>query len=140
MNDETSSPISQAELAEHWFSLRNRTWRAVTAAVRNSGLEQKQVAERIGMDATQLNKIVTGKKSNLTLRTLHNLARAVNHRLQISLVPLAQLPRPNYSYDGSRFRVETRPTSGSVIKAEGLPKFDSISGAMKRELEAEMAP
>lgn len=136
MSEHDLAPISEADLAEHWFSLRNKTWRAVTAAVRASGLEQNKLAQRIGMDPTQFNKIVTGKKSNLTLRTLHNLARAVNHRLDISLVPLASLAKPNYSYDGARFRLDAQATSGVVATEQ--PKFRSIVGATAKQLEPEL--
>lgn len=96
------SPISEADLAEHWFSLRLKTWKGVAAAVKGSGHDQKSLADRIGMDPGQFNKVITGKKSNVTLRTLHNIARAVGHRLQITLVPLADLPKPNFDYEGAR--------------------------------------
>jgi len=98
-NQPNLAPISEAALAERWFSLRNKTWRLVAAAVKASGVDQNKLANRIGMDAGQFNRAVTGKNGNVTLRTLHNIARAVNHRLQISLVPLSDLPQPNYSYE-----------------------------------------
>ena len=96
------APISTAALDEHWFTLRLRTWKAVASIVKQSGVEQKMLAERIGMDPSQFNKVVTGKKSNVTLRTLHNIARAADHRLKITLEPLADLPKPNYSYENAK--------------------------------------
>ena len=96
------APISDGDLAELWFALRNSTWRAVTSVVRSSGADQKQLAERIDMDPGQFNRIITGTASNPTLRTLHKIARAANHRLRISLEPLAGLSKPNYSYDAQR--------------------------------------
>jgi len=126
------SPISAADLAEQWFSLRNRTWRAVAGAVAASSIDQKKLAERIGMDPGQFNKIITGKKSNLTLRTLHNIARAINHRLQISLVPLSSLPKPNYRYETGRFTVATRSTS-SVISSSS--QIDTAPSSGPRQVD-----
>jgi transcriptional regulator with XRE-family HTH domain len=134
MTDEkTLSSISAADLAEQWFALRNRTWRAVTAAVRRSGIDQKALADRIDMDPGQFNKIVTGKKSNLTLRTLHNIARAVNHRLYISLEPLDDLPKPNYRYESDHFRVDAKPTSGTVVKLPEPQTFQSDVRSTSKE-------
>lgn len=132
MTDPKLAPISAQALDEHWFSLRIKTWKAVTKAVQAIAVDQKQLAARIGMDAGQFNKIITGRKSNVTLRTLHNIARAANHRLQISLVPLAELPRPNYSYDAQKRegrlierRTDTQSTddwtqSGKVLEMTDL--------------------
>lgn len=108
MTDQVSmEPISENVLDEQWFSLRLKTWRAVTKAVKALGVDQKTVADRIGMDAGQFNKIISGKKSNVTLRTLHNIARAANHRLQISLVPRASMNKPNYSYEARQTEKRT---------------------------------
>lgn len=96
------APISEADLDEHWFSLRLKTWRAVKKAVKSLEVDQRLIADRIRMDPGQFNRIITGRKSNVTLRTLHNIARAANYRIQIALVPLADLPKPNYSYDARR--------------------------------------
>ncbi|MBA3510675.1 hypothetical protein [Sphingomonas sp.] len=103
MSDQVNfSPISQADLDEHWFSLRLKTWRAVRKAVSTLNVEQKLIADRIDMDPGQFNRVLSGKKSNVTLRTLHNIARAANYRLQIALVPLADLRKPNYSYEARK--------------------------------------
>jgi transcriptional regulator with XRE-family HTH domain len=127
-------PISAAALGEHWFTLRLRTWKAVAKAVKASGIEQKKLAERIDMDPGQFNKVITGKKSNVTLRTLHNIARAANHRLKITLEPLADLPKPNYSFEANKRdrhqviekRTET-PTDGDWTR--------DTSGSKQRVLE-----
>jgi DNA-binding Xre family transcriptional regulator len=133
MIDETNlAPLSEADLAEQWFALRNRTWRAVVAAVMTSGIEQKKLAERIGMDAGQFNKIVTGKRSNLTLRTLHKIARAINHRLQISLVPLSNLPKPNYSYEASKLTIAS---TSSVMSSPKQFRATTDVSTKVRELE-----
>jgi transcriptional regulator with XRE-family HTH domain len=98
IHERNFEPISDAVLAEQWFSLRNKTWRRLTALVRSSGIEQKKIAERIDMDPGQFSKILSGAKGNVTLRTLHNIARAINHRLDVSLTPLSSLRKPNFSY------------------------------------------
>jgi transcriptional regulator with XRE-family HTH domain len=118
-------PIRESVLDEHWFSLRLKTWRAVTRAVKALGVDQKTVADRIGMDAGQFNKIISGKKSNVTLRTLHNIARAANHRLQISLVPLAGLTKPNYSYEARQHERRTEWHTSEVISGETIRKLSA---------------
>lgn len=103
------TPLSEADLDEHWFSLRLKTWKAVAAAVKACGIDQKKLAERIGMDPSQFNRVITGKISNVTLRTLHNIARAVGYRLRVTLEPLAGLPKPNYCYEANRREGAERP-------------------------------
>lgn len=95
-------PINEADLDEHWYSLRLKTWKAVAAAVKACRVDQKKLADRISMDPGQFNRVITGKSSNVTLRTLHNIARAVGYRLRVSLEPLAELPKPNYTYEDAR--------------------------------------
>jgi transcriptional regulator with XRE-family HTH domain len=126
------APISAAALGEHWFTLRLRTWKAVAKAVKESGVDQKVLADRIDMDPGQFSKVITGKKSNVTLRTLHNIARAANHRLRITLEPLANLSKPNYTYEDARrdrvekeLRLEKR-TVGPVGDSWTTAKSDSV--------------
>jgi transcriptional regulator with XRE-family HTH domain len=110
------APLSEAVLAELWFGLRNKTWRAVTGVVKASGADQKQLAARIDMDPGQFSRVIAGKAGNVTLRTLHNIARAADHRLKISLEPLADLPKPKYNYDfGKRGRDPIERTTDTPV-------------------------
>lgn len=130
--EKTSAPISDATLAEHWFSLRNKTWRKVAALVRSSGLEQRAIADRIGMDPGQFSRVLSGSKANVTLRTLHNIARAVDHRLEVNLIPLSSLRAPNYSYYSARAENSNMPT-----QAQGWAVAEATSTVSKaREFEA----
>jgi transcriptional regulator with XRE-family HTH domain len=102
MTSSSLAPISEEALDEQWFSLRFKTWRAVKKAVKSMAVEQKLLADRIRMDPAQFSRVIMGNTSNVTLRTLHNIARAANHRLKITLEPLAGLPKPNYSYEEAK--------------------------------------
>lgn len=92
-------PISEIDLDDHWFTLILRVWRDVGAAVKSTGVQQAKLARRINMDSGRFSKVITGKASNVTLRTLHTIARATNHRLNVTLEPLADLPKQNYGYE-----------------------------------------
>lgn len=83
--------LNDADLAELWFGFRRKTWRKVVDAVKATGIEQKKLAARIDMDEGQFSKIISGQR-NVTLRTLFNVARATDNRLEISLVPSSALP------------------------------------------------
>jgi transcriptional regulator with XRE-family HTH domain len=52
----------------------------VLAELRRRGMTQKELAEKMGMSAQQVNKIVKGQE-NLTLETLDKLERALNIQL-----------------------------------------------------------
>ncbi len=124
-------PISAAALGEHWFTLRLRTWKAVAKIVKDCDVDQQILAGRIDMDPSQFSRVITGKASNVTLRTLHNIARAANHRLKITLEPLANLPRPNYSYEDARRERTDRQTDLPLMdwtrgKAEPTNFFDTV--------------
>jgi transcriptional regulator with XRE-family HTH domain len=135
------SPISAADLDDHWFTLLLRVWRDVREAVKSTGIEQQILAGRIGMNPGQFSGYLTGKRGNITLRTLHNIARAAGYRLKVSLEPLASLRRPNSSFEAERrerventnmFRTVTSPPS----KDDAWTRPADLSSRVLEPLEA----
>lgn len=124
--------ISEADLAEQWFALRNKTWRLVTAAVKSCGVEQKKLADRIGMNPSQFNRAINGRMANLTLRTLYNIARAAGYRLKITLEPLSSLRKPSSSFEserGSRLEQSNKivETTAPRLSSSGWTRAESNS-------------
>ncbi|MBF0490909.1 MAG: helix-turn-helix transcriptional regulator [Candidatus Omnitrophica bacterium] len=51
---------------------------------KKSNLNQKALAERLGVSQQVISRIETGEKDNLTIDTLTRLARALGHQMKIS--------------------------------------------------------
>ncbi|MER9300465.1 helix-turn-helix domain-containing protein [Mesorhizobium sp. M0621] len=87
--------IPEERLAEQWYGLLHKVISSVQIAYRNAaketGLTQKVMAKRLGMNNPEvISRCISGQK-NMTLRTLHNLARAMDCRLDIAITPLSSL-------------------------------------------------
>lgn len=77
--------IPEEELAELWFSFRQDTLSQLQVAFRDCGMQEKLVAERLGKDPATISRCLRGKE-NMTLRTMHNLARGMGYRLRVGYV------------------------------------------------------
>jgi transcriptional regulator with XRE-family HTH domain len=82
--------LSAPQLEELWYAFKLRTFRKLTKAIRLSGCDQVEIARRINMDPGQLSRILSGER-NVTIRTLFNIARAVDRRLDIQITDLAEM-------------------------------------------------
>ncbi|HEX8225718.1 MAG TPA: helix-turn-helix transcriptional regulator [Allosphingosinicella sp.] len=78
------------DLEELYAAFLLKTFRKVSKAVCESGLDQRQIADRISMDPAQLCKSLSGRH-NVTMKTLFKIARAVDHRLDVDLTNLELL-------------------------------------------------
>lgn len=63
-----------------------RVQKELQAALSRSGLRQQHVAERLGIDRSIINRRLTGQ-ANLTLRSISDLAWAMDHEVVFSLKP-----------------------------------------------------
>jgi transcriptional regulator with XRE-family HTH domain len=63
-----------------WLKHSQKIAIKVLMALREEGIKQKQLAERIGVSPQQINKIVKGRE-NLTLETISKLENALNIKL-----------------------------------------------------------
>jgi len=90
--------ISEATLAQQWFSFLHGALGELQSAFRRinktKGLTQKDIGAKLGMDPARVSKCLRGR-TNMTLRTMHNLARAMDCRLVISLQELGSLRPTN---------------------------------------------
>ena len=62
---------------------------AMIEARKASGLTQKQLAERVGIDQGDISKIETGD-ANPSLKTLKKLASGMNTRLRLEFLPIEE--------------------------------------------------
>ncbi|MBY2993800.1 helix-turn-helix transcriptional regulator [Rhizobium leguminosarum] len=63
-----------------------RVQKELQTALSRSGLRQQQVAERLGVDRSIINRRLSGH-ANLTLRSIADLAWAMDHHVEFSLKP-----------------------------------------------------
>jgi len=71
-----------------------RVHKAIQQAVVRSGLKQNEIATKLGLDRSIVNRRILGQ-SNLTLRTIADLAWALDHDLVFDLVPRKFGPEVN---------------------------------------------
>lgn len=53
-----------------------------------SGLTQKQLAAKIGMDVTAMSRLESGRQANVTMQTLERVARGLGYALRVQMRPL----------------------------------------------------
>ena len=92
MTDTTMIP--REVLGEQWFSFRHKVLEGLQSAFRVCGLTKDQIAKRLGKDAATINRCLRGQQ-NMTLRTMHDLARAMGFRLRVEFDELSALPPSN---------------------------------------------
>jgi transcriptional regulator with XRE-family HTH domain len=94
MSDTQIALIPTDELSELWFSLKQQVLSKLQAAARRSKLTQEDIAARIRKSPAVISRCLRGKE-NMTLRTMHEIARGMNCRLRIELDDLNNIPPTN---------------------------------------------
>jgi transcriptional regulator with XRE-family HTH domain len=85
-----TSVLSERELLSYQADLRSQIFRQVHRTFRHlkeRGFTQRKFAKRLGMHASQLSRILKGE-NDLRLETLSDLARALECRIEVRIVPL----------------------------------------------------
>lgn len=89
-------------LAEQWYDfmhdLLSEIRKAYGEANRERGVNQQYIADRLGVDAALVSRWLNGRQ-NMTVRTLHNVARAMDCRLHVELDDLTKVQRSNSGAD-----------------------------------------
>jgi len=107
-------PASEAELRAYRAELRTSIFRQIharLAELREAGFTQDEMAATIGMQPSQLSRLLKGE-SDLQLETLSDLARGLGCRIVASVVPLRPRPREEKNFT---YRRETGVASGKKI-------------------------
>ena len=110
--------IPEEQLAEYWYGFMHDLLGALRRAYAKAKqddptLTQKVIAARLGRDPGQVSLWLNGRQ-NMTVRTVNSLARALDHRLNISLEPLSHVTRSNW------FWLEERDGSSASGQASSI--------------------
>ena len=99
-------------LAEYWFDARHAAYENMLKAFERmhaeEGLKQEDIASRLNKDKGYISRCMRGQ-DNLTFRTLSNLARAMDCRLEVSFQVLKDLPVSNYWFTLAEVGEEIEP-------------------------------
>ena len=114
--------IPEDQLAEYWYGfmhgLLGELRRAYAKAKQDDPtLTQTVIAARLGRDPGQVSLWLNGRQ-NMTVRTVNSLARALGHRLNISLEPLSHVTLSNWYPQGAESWREERDGSSTSGQAE----------------------
>lgn len=90
-------PLDREILAEQWYDFMHDLLGEIRTAYREAhktrGVNQQYIADRLGVDAALVSRWLNGRQ-NMTVRTLHNVARAMDCRLRVGLDDLVSV-RPS---------------------------------------------
>jgi transcriptional regulator with XRE-family HTH domain len=109
--------IPEATLAEQWFgfvhNLLSEMQEMYRTRKKTHNLSQKGLAERLGRKPSFISRCLSGQQ-NMTIRTMHDIARAMGCRLEVRFVPLESLrPANNQPYE--------RPERDKVEQRKAIP-------------------
>jgi transcriptional regulator with XRE-family HTH domain len=111
--------ISENTLADFWFGLRRKVFEQIGRQFKASGLNQRQLANRLGKSEARVSKWLHGRE-NITLRTMSDMARAMDCRLEVAVKPLSEVDAiPNYRYDELATHSNSRQNIPPSISATG---------------------
>jgi hypothetical protein len=104
-NDQVSR-IPPYVLEEQWYGFVHSLIEKMQIAYRNAQkddpqINQKTIAGRLGKKPSFVSRCLSGQQ-NMTIRTIHDLARGMECRLNVSFQPLKSLPSSNYFLFSSR--------------------------------------
>ena len=89
-----NAKIPEATLAEQWFgfvhNLLSEMQKMYRTRKKTRNLSQKDLAERLGKKPSFISQCLSGQQ-NMTIRTIHDIARAMGCRLEIKFIPLELL-------------------------------------------------
>ena len=134
----TEKRLSEDDLAEQWFSFQLKVWRMlkqVVAAEKANGVAQKAIAERIGMSEPQFSRLLSGR-SNVTLRTMHKVARALGYRPEVEFVRVGSLMASNVPQTGTGTISYIVPNQMKATSVSTGKKYATTTGTDKSTFKA----
>ncbi|MCI0559889.1 MAG: helix-turn-helix domain-containing protein [Nitrososphaera sp.] len=101
------------ELNAFYLRAKHKVLSELQRAYLASGMTQKEIAERLDMSEAYISRCLRGHK-NMTVRTMSNIARGMDCRLDLSVTRLDTLSLRNHPLDSSwqRAREEVVATGG----------------------------
>jgi hypothetical protein len=124
MNGHADERFPQYVLDEQWFGFVHKLIEQMQIAFRNAQagdqLNQKKIGVRLGKKPSFVSRCLSGQK-NMTIRTIHDLARAMDCRLEVTLRPLASLKPVNKRPPASG----SPTTGGNYFNGPDEPKTEA---------------
>ncbi len=129
MRDERFDEDAERQKAD---PLLTRVAGRITAAMEASGVTRAELARRLGTSRAHVSALLNGER-NLTLRTLREIASALDMRLEVDLTPLpasprhernVQLPKGEIFEFCKRNRIRRLSLFGSVLRDDFGPESD----------------
>ena len=106
MNAPADKAIPESQLAEHWFAAQHEAFERLAALFHASGLKQKDLADRLGKDESQVSRWLKGRR-RLTSRAMSDLARAMDHRFEVHFTDLKAVRPTNRYFDAGQAEAES---------------------------------
>jgi hypothetical protein len=103
-------------LEEQWYRFVHHLIEGMQTAFRNAqgdDINQKKMASRLGKKPSFISRCLSGQ-INMTIRTIHDLARAMDCRLEVTFKPLKDLRPANHYLE------EAKPELVSALHGQGL--------------------
>ena len=97
MTAKNTKEIPKEDLAELWFSFNHNVLEQLQArarALKKDGVTQEVIAKRLGVGPAVVSRRLKGRQ-NMSMRAMHDLARAMGSRLRVSIDDLATLQPSN---------------------------------------------
>lgn len=121
--------IPETELAEHWYSFLHSVMAKLQTAYRaekvTTGLSQEDIAAKLGKSPASISRWLSGQH-NMTMRTMHDLARGMGCRLVLTLEPLRNVRPANRPAYLDRAQPVFEPASVAPSSSGTTPRSHTI--------------
>lgn len=113
-----SKRITDDALLENWHFFLYQTFARLKNTFSELAISQDELSARLGKDKAFVSRSLQGQ-SNMTLKTMYKIARALGYRMEIDFVDLKDVSRINRKYvelGQSNFRPPVAATSTWITK------------------------
>lgn len=135
------APIPYEERSRYWAEMIYRTAAALVdayARAEKRDINQEVIADRLERDKSQISRWLSGE-SNMTVKSLSEMALAMECDLQIEFVDFQALPMPNYSFSLATLPDTSSPTVGDARFTDDGLGWPTSSGARHPVVQAASA-
>ena len=124
--------IPKEDLAELWFSFNHNVLEQLQSRARElkkDGITQEIIAARLGVGPAVVSRRLKGRQ-NMSMRTMHDLARAMGCRLRVAVDDLSALTPSNNNPNPWKAPVPPPLPRKAIGSSEGSVRTLILSGAV----------
>lgn len=96
------------------------------SAYQATGMTQKDIAERLGISEAYVSRCLRGHK-NMTVRTMSNIARAMDGRIDLSVTLLGSLTLTNHPPPATWQKMDEKVASGGGVQERPEPSVAAVT-------------